>query len=223
MVRSLILTPALSGMQNHLLTPADPGSSTLSQTTCGRVHSHLHVRRGFIAERKIALKYMGLDRTTAVTGRKTGLGNCVASSPFGDMKHCSGGGENTAPESSAPLPRTDKHRASLIRVPSRAASYHSPLKFLSRPFSYILPSPFFARLSGPDHITVTAAMISAFSDRCTCFCHSQKSSLAPSLPPDLSQGTTAGKHGQRYLIFLHAEDYGPTRPDCVFSGYPTLK
>lgn len=80
------------------------------------------------------------------------------------------------------------------------------LKVSQSPFLMHPSLSFFDCLSGPDHITVTVAMISAFSDRCICFCHSQWSSLAPSLLPDLSQGGTTGKHGQRYLILLHAED-----------------
>lgn len=65
-----------------------------------------------------------------------------------------------------------------------------------------------------------AAMISAFSDRCICFCHFQQSSLAPSLPPDLSRGSTTGKHTQQYLLFLNAEDYRPLELTACFQDIP---
>lgn len=96
MFDSLILTPALSSAQSHLLTSADPGSYVLLQMMYAHMHSHLCARKGFIAERKISVKHMGLGITTVVMGgreaSKTGLGIYIVSSPFGDMKRYSGGG-----------------------------------------------------------------------------------------------------------------------------------
>lgn len=91
MFDSLTLAPALLCTQNHLLISADPGSCALSQTPYdAHMHSHLRAHKGFITERKIALKYTGTGYNYAVMGREgseTGLGVCIVSLAFRDTKH----------------------------------------------------------------------------------------------------------------------------------------
>lgn len=218
---SLILSPALPCPQSCHLILADSSSCTLLQTPHAHMCSHLCACKSFITERKSALKYMGLDITAAAVGsdgREAELGNS-AFCRHGALLRWRGEHDPRALIPSAMQQTSTKHHSfATPHVQTPTALKVSQLPFLVHPFPLL-----FACLSGPDHITVTAAMISAFSDRCICFCHSQQSSLAPSLPPNLSQGSITGKHGQRYLLFLYAEDYSHARAECTFSGCPAFK
>lgn len=79
----------------------------------------------------------------------------------------------TCPQSPHPI----CHAQTSIKRHLLTASHAQTLTALPESFSVALSHAsfplFFDCLSGPDHITVTVAMISAFSDRCICFCHSQ--------------------------------------------------
>lgn len=139
--------------------------------------------------------------------REARLGNCAVPSVFRDSQRSTAQVEGrTCPQSPHPI----CHAQTSTKRHLLASSHAQTLTALPESFSVALSRAsfplFYDCLSGPDHITVTVAMISAFSDRCICCCHSQRSSLASSVLPDLSQGSTTRKHGQRYLILLHAED-----------------
>lgn len=205
-------------------------TSLSSQHTLAHAHSHRqhkHTRtathtlcKGFIIAGKIALKYMRLDVTMAEMGRE-GSKAVELCSPFTLQRHKAllrWRGEH--------VPRVHIPSAMHRRAPSVTYLVSCADSAVPESFSVTLSRAsfplFFDCLSGPEHITVTVGMISAFSDRCICFCHSQQSSPAPSLLPDLSQGSTTGKHGQCYLILLHAEDT-ILIDNCMFSGDPTFK
>lgn len=89
MFDSLTLAPALLCTQNHLLISADPGSCALSQTPYdAHMHSHLRAHKGFITERKIALKYTGTGYnygSNGERGERDGAGNLY--SLFGLRRH----------------------------------------------------------------------------------------------------------------------------------------
>lgn len=82
-----------------------------------------------------------------------------------------------------------------------------------------------ARLSGPDHITVRAAMIAALSDRWMWFCHSPQSSLAPRSEARETRWE-ARLNGQGSPIAprdCERRRWWSCWGGCVFSGCPAVK
>lgn len=167
---------------------------------------------------------MRLDVTMAEMGREGSKAGKLCS-PFTLQrlreKHCSGGGENMSPESSSHLLCTDKHQAWLTSLLSCTDSECSPWKFLSRPFLCILPSLFWLSVRSWSHHCHSCYDISIFWQ--VYMLLSLPAKLFSTQPaPGSEPGSTTGKHGQQYLILLHAEDRILIE-NCLFYGDSTFK
>lgn len=187
MFDSLILTPALSATQSHLLISADPGTCALpTGGTSTHARPPTRLQRLYYCRENCSQ----IDETGWNYGRdgERGEQRWEILRSLHSSGTCSTAQveERTCPQSPHPI----CHAQTSTKHHLLASSHAQTLTALPESFSVALSCAsfplFFDCMSGPDHITVMVAMISAFSDRCICFCHSQQSSLAPSLLPDLS-------------------------------------